>query len=92
MLDILSKMFTLDGKGHLLPLLWLITAGLLLRMMPLRQEIVCGERKENWYGFSAVLLVLPLIFWAGFRINIGDTYAYRLQFRSASASLSDLFG
>ena len=48
MLDILSKMFTLDGKGHLLPLLWLITAGLLLRMMPLRQEIVCGEKKENW--------------------------------------------
>ena len=34
MLDILSKMFTLDGKGHLLPLLWLMTAGLLLRMAP----------------------------------------------------------
>lgn len=72
MLDLLSKIFILDGKGHLLPLLWLMVAGLLLRMMPMRQEIVCGERKENWYGFSAVLLVLPLILWAGFRGSIGD--------------------
>lgn len=91
MLDLLSKIFILDGKGHLLPLLWLMVAGLLLRMMPMRQEIVCGERKENWYGFSAVLLVLPLILWAGFRGNIGDSYVYRMQFRSATASLSDLF-
>lgn len=90
MLDLLSKIFILDGKGHLLPLLWLITVGMLLRMMPMRQEIVCGEKKENWYGFSAILLVLPLIFWTGFRGNIGDSYAYRMQFRSATASLSGL--
>jgi hypothetical protein len=72
MLDILSKIFALEGKGHLLPLIWLMAAGLILCKMPMQDEVVCGQNKKNWYAFNAVLLVLPLIFWAGFRGYIGD--------------------
>lgn len=90
MLDILSKIFILDGKGHLLPLAWLMIAGLLLRMMPMQYEIVCGREKKNWYLFNAVLLALPLILWAGLRGDIGDTYAYIRNYRAASPSLVEL--
>ena len=90
MLDILSKIFALEGKGHLLPLIWLMAAGLILSKMPMQDEVVCGQNKKNWYAFNAVLLVLPLIFWAGFRGYIGDTYAYRRHFFIAPSSISAL--
>lgn len=90
MLNILSKIFALEGKGHLLPLIWLMAAGLILSKMPMKYEVVCGRNKKNWYTFSAILLVLPLIFWAGFRGYIGDTFAYRRHFANAPSSISAL--
>ena len=92
MLDLLSKIFALEDKGHLLPLVWLVVAGVLLPLMPKQRELICGRTEDRWFPFAAVLLVLPLIFWAGFRGNIGDTYVYRLQFRSAPASITTLLG
>ena len=90
MLDILSKFLALDGKGHLLPLVWLIAIGWLLSKMPLKHEYVCGQKKQNWYVSNAILLVLPLILWAGFRGYIGDTYAYQRHFLEAPATISAL--
>ena len=92
MLDIFSNFFALDGKGHLLPLIWLIAGGFLLSKMPMKQEYVCGKQKKNWYVFTAILMVVPLIFWSGFRGYIGDTYAYQKAFIDAPASLSALRG
>lgn len=90
MLDILSTIFALDGPGHLLPVIWLMAAGLILCKMPLKHELVCGQREKNWYVFNAVLLVLPLIFWAGFRGYIGDTYAYQKHFINAPSNIPAL--
>lgn len=87
MLDILSKIFTLNGMGHLLPLIWLTAAGLLLSKMPMKHEYVCGQKKKNWYTFNAVLLVLPLILWSAFRGYIGDTYVYKQTFINAPATI-----
>lgn len=90
MLDILSKIFALNGMGHLLPLIWLMGAGLILSKMPQQHECVCGQKKKNWYTSNAVFLVLPLILWSGFRGYIGDTYAYQKHFANAPATLSEL--
>ena len=91
MLDLMQTAFTLEDTAHLYPLIWIFAVGVLLYQMPKRQQLVCGRVEERWFLFSAILLVLPLILWAGLRKNFGDTYAYRLQFLSAPASLSDLF-
>ena len=92
MLDIFIKIFALDGKGHLLPLIWLIAGGLVLSKMPMQHEYVCGREKKSWYTFNAFLLVLPLIFWSGFREYVGDTYAYQKAFIDAPATFSTLLG
>lgn len=90
MLDLLQTVFKLEDTAHWYPMLWLFGAAVLLYKMPRRQELVCGRIQECWYPFNAFLLVLPLILWAGLRENIGDTYAYIINFRNASSSLLDL--
>ena len=90
MLDLLQELFALNGTAHLYPLVWLFAVGILLYELPKRQELVCGRVEERWYPFNAILLVLPLILWAGFRGYIGDTYAYRGHFNGAPATLSEL--
>ena len=90
MLNMLQTIFALEGTAHWYPLIWLFVAGFFIFKMPKQQSIVCGQVQTQWYSFCAVLLVLPLIFWAGFRGYIGDTYAYQRHFRSAPASLSAL--
>jgi len=90
MLDLLQKVFALEGIAHLYPLLWLFAAGIIFNKMPKRRELVCGRVEERWYPLNAVLLVLPLILWAGFRGYIGDSYAYRGHFNGAPATLSEL--
>lgn len=90
MLDLLQTAFTLDDKAHWYPLIWLFLAGIILYMMPQKQELVGGRVQLRWHSFSAILLVLPLILWAGLRGNVGDTYAYIINFRNAPASLSEL--
>lgn len=50
-------------------------------------------RKERHYGWIPVLMVaVPLILLAGFRGNIGDTYAYRIMYQNTEASLSAIPG
>lgn len=90
MLDLLQKAFTMEDIAYWYPLLWLFAAGILIYKMPKHQKLVCGRVQERWYLFNALLLVLPLILWAGLRSTVGDTYAYMGHFRSAPASLSAL--
>lgn len=72
MLDLLQTAFALEDKAHWYPLIWLFFAGILLYMMPQKQELVGGRVQLRWHSFSAILLVLPLILWAGLRGNVGD--------------------
>lgn len=90
MLDLMQTAFVLEDKANWYPLIWLFAAGLLLYKMPKKEMLVCGQVQERWFLFSALLLVLPLILWAGLRGQVGDTYAYTLIFRSAHASFSTL--
>lgn len=90
MLDLLQKVFALEDIAHWYPLLWLFGAGIFMYKMPKQRELVCGQVKERWYPFNAIVLVLPLILWSGLRGSIGDTYAYIINFRNASSSLLEL--
>lgn len=72
MLDNLQSLFALEGMSHWLPLIWLFAAGALLYTMPKQQILVCGQGQDRWSSVNAVLLVLPLILWAGLRGSIGD--------------------
>lgn len=71
---------------------WLFGAGIVLYKIPKKQELVCGQLQERWYGFTAMLLVLPYILWAGYRTSGADTEAYRRAFLNASSSLLDIPG
>lgn len=81
---------TLELTNYWLPIIWVCAAGFILNMFP-KQTVQHGSRVEQrWFWFSVVLLVIPLVIWAGARVRIGDTAAYRRHFLSAPASLLEL--
>lgn len=80
----------LELKNYWLPLLWMFGAGLLLSRMPKKTELLGGQIVRRWYWFTAFLLVLPLIVWAGARVSFGDTSAYRRAFNSAPSDFTSL--
>lgn len=86
----MSTFFDLEQTSHWYPLIWIFAAGIVLYKMPKKQELVCGQEQERWYWFTAMLLVLPFILWAGYRSGGADTFAYSRAFREASASLADI--
>lgn len=90
MLNLLQKIFAMEGLAYLYPLIWLFFAGFLLSMIPKEQMLVCGKVQRRWARSSAFLLVLPLIFWAGLRGYVGDSYLYMVNFRNAPDSLAAL--
>lgn len=74
-------------------LIWiLIGGGAILCFAPQKTEIVLGKVETRWYVFSAIVLTIPYIIWAGFRTgsDFGDTYAYRSMFDEAPSSLLSL--
>lgn len=73
-------------------LIWTFTGGLALAYFSPKEKIMINGRiKERWWMFSAMLLALPYILWAGFRTDsYGDTYAYRAMFRDAPSSFSEI--
>lgn len=86
--DILKIAFSLENTSYWLPILWCVGCGLILRGMPKKTELILGRYEERWYWFSALLLTLPLILWAGYRGYYGDTYAYTKMFTTTPASLT----
>ena len=85
----MSTIFDLEQTSHWYPLIWIFAAGIILYKMPKKQELVCGQMQERWYWFTAVLLVLPYVLWAGYRTGGGDTSSYAYFFHRASSSLAE---
>ena len=74
-------------------IIWILTAGLFLKLVCLkREEIVLCERHTRWSYWSAILLSLPYVLWAGFRTDyFGDTGVYRLDFSKIPEGIENLF-
>lgn len=78
-------------RNYWMLLIWPLTVGLFLNVVISKTLVtVEGKSEYRWGKFSAFLLVLPYIIWAGFRAGIGDTEVYRLSFYTAADSLSAL--
>ena len=74
-------------------LIWLFVAGIILMYtFPERQEHLLGRKVKRWDYLPAIILVLPLALWAGFRGNVADTTQYRSNFFAASSNLADIPG
>lgn len=71
-------------------IIWpLLFGGASAVLIPKCEEYVLGKKETRWHWIPALILVLPFVIWAAWRINsIGDTALYRYQFLSAPASLS----
>lgn len=79
-------------RNYWMLLIWPLTVGLFLNVViPKTLVTVEGKSEYRWGKFSAFLLVLPYIIWAGFRTDwFGDTPVYRMSFYEAASSLSAL--
>ena len=75
-------------------LIWLAIGGAGIRFVfPKKTEMVLGEPRVRWSATASILLVLPLILWAGFRpVNLPgfDTSAYVDVFKAAPSTLDKL--
>ncbi len=81
---------TLELTNYWLPIIWICAAGPILNMLPKQTLMVSGRVRERWSWFCVIALVLPLVIWAGARVRIGDTAAYRRHFYSAPSFLEEL--
>lgn len=78
-------------RNYWMLLIWPLTVGLFLNVViPKTLVTVEGKNEYRWGKFSAFLLVVPYIVWAGYRQGVGDTEVYRFSFRLAVDSLSQL--
>lgn len=72
-------------------LLWLFVAGsILVYTFPKKQERLLGNTVSRWDYLPAIILVLPLALWSGFRGDIADTTLYRKLFLEESRDLWDI--
>lgn len=80
------------SNNYILILVWIvIVASLSVTVKGFyRKELVNGIEEKRVVPFFAVLIVLPLIIWAGFRGNVGDTAAYTKAFQEMPSSLSGI--
>ena len=72
-------------------LIWMFTVGAFLAVYgPKKKEVVLGKVEKRWGVFSAVLLILPYIIWAGNRKSFIDTGAYRNGFWLSPTTLAQI--
>ena len=72
-------------------LIWLFVAGgILICTFPERQEHLLGRKVKRWDYLPAIILVLPLTLWSGFRGDVADTYLYRKLFMEESRELMNI--
>ena len=79
--------------NYWLLLVWIGAGGAVLgRVFPRREERApTGGTEPRWQWLPALMLIIPLVVWAGFRADgFGDTAAYRNAFRAAPTGLSAL--
>lgn len=79
-------------NNYWLPVIWLLGSGSILSMFPKTALQVNGKTETRWNRTTALILVLPLILWAGARGGFGDSVAYARHFQQASASLLSIPG
>ena len=72
MQTILQTLFNLNNTSYWHPLIWIFGAGIVLYKMPQKTELLGGRLVQRWYWFTAILLVLPYILWAGCRTSFID--------------------
>jgi transmembrane protein EpsG len=88
----MATIFNLERTSYWLLLIWLFGAGILLKGMPQKEELVSGRVRQRWFWFSAILLTLPYVLWTGYRTGGADTAAYARAFHNISPSLASIPG
>ena len=80
------------SNGYILILIWTAIVGILSLVVNgfYRVETVNGERVRRVTPLFAVVAVLPLVIWAGYRGNVGDTGAYIQAFSDMPTSFSGI--
>lgn len=80
------------SNGYILILIWVGVMGLLATTTEgvYRMEMVNGERVRRGTPLFAVVAVLPLVIWAGFRGYVGDTGSYIMAFDDMPSSFSGI--
>lgn len=72
-------------------MIWIAVAAAFYSVYGHYQYVTVNGYRERRYGkLAAVVMVLPIIYWAGTRGNVADTTAYRQGFLSASSSLASI--
>lgn len=72
-------------------LIWIVVVAAFYAMYGHYHYVTVNGYRERRYGkLAAVIMVLPIIYWAGTRGNVADTTAYRQGFLSASSSLASI--
>ena len=77
------------SNGYILVLIWVGVIAALAVMAPemvYRTEVVNGEKVRRVTPLFAVVAVAPLVIWAGFRGNVGDTGSYVMAFQDMPSS------
>lgn len=82
------------SNGYILILIWTGVIGLTATLTTgiYRMETVNGEKVRRVIPVFAIVAVLPLVIWAGFRGYVGDTGAYMQAFADMPSSFSEISG
>ena len=82
------------SNNYILILLWIAAMALLSKTTSVVYctETVNGQRVRRFNWFFAILAVLPLVIWAGWRGYIGDTGTYIKSFSEMPDSIGGLAG
>lgn len=82
------------SNGYIYILLWAALTGFISVMVSgfYRMENVNGERVKRTAPLFAVFCVAPLVIWAGYRGNVGDTAAYKQFFGEMPSAFSGISG
>ncbi len=79
-------------SGYILILIWIAACYLITNAVrPIHRERICGDWEYRYDFKWALIIFLPIIIWAGFRTNFGDTELYRKTFLELPPTFSSLF-
>ena len=81
------------SNGYILILIWVAVMAAVAYIIPetiYRTEWLYGEKVRRVTPLFAIVAVLPLVIWAGYRGNIGDTEAYIQSFINMPDTFSEI--
>lgn len=71
-------------------IIWVFAGGFFcFSILPKRKEVVLGKLVKRNSPIATYIFITPLIIWAGYRKNFGDTEQYRKTFHEMAGSLSE---